>query len=140
MIMQKTKLGISVGLLGAALYFMGLFSGYLVTVLLAGYVLLCEDNEWLKKAAVKVVSVMALFSFVSVVINLIPNTFGVISNIVTLSGGIFHVAYISNIINVFESIFNLIEKVLLLILALKALKQETISVPVVDGLIKKYMD
>lgn len=138
--MQKTKLGISVGLLGAALYFMGLFSGYIVTVLLAGYVLLCEDNEWLKKAAVKVVSVMALFSFVSVVINLIPNTFGVISNIVTLSGGSFHVAYISNIINVFESIFNLIEKVLLLILALKALKQETISVPIVDGLIKKYMD
>jgi len=138
--MQKTKLGISVGLLGAALYFMGLFSGYLVTVLLAGYVLLCEDDEWLKKAAVKVVSVMALFSFVSVVINLIPNTFGVISNIVSLCGGNFYVAYVSNIINVFEGIFNLIEKVLLLILALKALKQETISVPIVDGLIKKYMD
>lgn len=140
MVMQKTKLGISVGLLGAALYFMGLFSGYLVTVLLAGYVLLCEDNEWLKKTAVKVISVMALFSFVGVVINLIPNTFGVISNIITLSGGSFHVAYISDITNVFLSIFNLIEKVLLLILALKALNQQTISVPVVDGLINKYMN
>lgn len=36
--MQKTRLGISVGLLGAAIYFMGLFSGYLLAVLLAGYV------------------------------------------------------------------------------------------------------
>ena len=140
MIMQKTKLGISVGLLGAALYFMGLFSGYLVTVLLAGYVLLCEDNEWLKKTAVKAVSLMVLFSFLSAVMNLIPNTFGVISNIVSLCGGNFYVAYISNIINVFEGIFNLIEKILFLILGLKALNQKTISVPIVDGLIKKYMD
>ena len=44
--MQKTKLGISVGLLGAAIYFMGLFGGYLVAVLLAGYILMFEENEW----------------------------------------------------------------------------------------------
>ena len=76
--MKKTKLGISVGLLGAAIYFMGLFSGYLVVVLLAGYVLLCEDNEWLKKSAVKAVSVMALFSFLITVVNLVPNAISVI--------------------------------------------------------------
>ena len=51
--MQKTRLGISVGLLGAAIYFMGLFSGYLLAVLLAGYVLLFEENSWLRKNAVK---------------------------------------------------------------------------------------
>lgn len=138
--MQKTKLGISVGLLGAALYFMGLFSGYLVTVLLAGYVLLREDDEWLKKTAVKAVSVMVLFSFLSVVVNLIPNTFGVISNIVALCGGNFYVAHISNIVNVIVSILNLIEKILFLILGLKALNQKAISVPIVDGLINKYMN
>ncbi len=55
---QKTKLGISVGLLGAAIYFMGLFSGYMVAVLLAGYVLLFEENEWLKKSAVKAIAVV----------------------------------------------------------------------------------
>ena len=56
--MQKTKLGISVGLLGAAIYFTGLFSGYLVAVLLAGYVLMFEENEWLRKNAVKAVALM----------------------------------------------------------------------------------
>lgn len=60
--MQKTRLGISVGLLGAAIYFMGLFSGYLLAVLLAGYVLLFEENSWLRKNAVKAMSVMAVFS------------------------------------------------------------------------------
>lgn len=45
--MQKTRLGISVGMLGAAIYLTGLFSGYLVVVLMVGYVLLFEENSWL---------------------------------------------------------------------------------------------
>ncbi len=69
--MQKTKLGISVGLLGAAIYFTSLFSGYLVPVILTGYVLLFEENDWLRKNAVKAVSLMVFFSFIVVVINLI---------------------------------------------------------------------
>ena len=52
--MQKTKLGLTVGLVGAGLYFLGLFS-FIPAFLLAAYVLLMEDNEWLKKTAVKMV-------------------------------------------------------------------------------------
>lgn len=137
--MQKTKLGISVGLLGAGLYFMGLFSGYLAAVVLAGYVLLCEDNEWLKKAAVKAVSVMVLFSFVDAVINLIPNAMSVIDYIFSMFGGNFYIPFISNLVNAVEAVLNIIEKLLFLGLGLKALNQGTIAVPVVDGLINKYM-
>ena len=53
--MQKTRLGISVGMLGAAVYLTGLFSGYLVALLMAGYVLLCEENGWLKRSVIKAV-------------------------------------------------------------------------------------
>lgn len=137
--MQKTKLGISVGLLGAGLYFMGLFSGYMVTVLLAGYVLLCEENEWLKKAAVKAISVMVLFSFVSAIINLIPNAMSFIDYIVSMFGGNFYVGFISNLVNAVVTALNVIEKLLLLGLGVKALNQGTIAVPVVDNLINKYM-
>lgn len=137
--MQKTKLGITVGLLGAGLYFMGLFSGYMVTVLLAGYVLLCEDNEWLKKAAVKAISVMVLFSFVSAIVNLIPNAMSFIDSIVSIFGGNFYIAFISNLVNAVVTALNVIEKLLLLGLGVKALNQRTVAVPVVDGLINKYM-
>lgn len=137
--MQKTKLGISVGLLGAGLYFMGLFSGYMVTVLLAGYVLLCEDNEWLKKAAVKAIAVMVLFSFVSAIINLIPNAMSFVDYIVSMFGGSFYIGFISNLVNAVVTALNVIEKLLLLGLGVKALNQGTIAVPVVDGLINKYM-
>lgn len=137
--MQKTKLGISVGLLGAALYFMGLFSGYMVTVLLAGYVLLFEENKWLRNAAVKAVAVMVLFSFVSAIINLIPNAMSFIDYIVSMFGGNFYVGFISNLVNAVVTALNVIEKLLLLGLGVKALNQGTIAVPVVDGLINKYM-
>ena len=137
--MQKTKLGISVGLLGAALYFMGLFSGYMVTVLLAGYVLLVEENKWLRNAAVNAVAVMVLFSFVSAIINLIPNAMSFIDYIVSMFGGNFYVGFISNLVNAVVTALNVIEKLLLLGLGVKALNQGTIAVPVVDGLINKYM-
>lgn len=137
--MQKAKLGISVGLLGAGLYFMGLFSGYMVTVLLAGYVLLFEDNEWLRKAAVKAISVMVLFSFVSAIVNLIPNAMSFIDAIVSMFGGNFYIAFISNLVDAVLTALNVIEKLLLLGLGVKALNQGTIAVPVVDSLINKYM-
>lgn len=137
--MQKTKLGISVGLLGAAIYFMGLFSGYLVAILLAGYVLLCEDNEWLKKSAVKAVSVMALFSFLATVVNLIPNAISIIDYVVSMFGGNFYVAFLSNLVSAVVAVLDIIEKLVLLGLGAKALSQGTITVPVVDGLINKFM-
>lgn len=90
--MQKTRLGISVGLLGAAIYFMGLFSGYLLAVLLAGYVLLFEENSWLRKNAVKAMSVMAVFSLLITVLNLVPNAIGFINDVVSIFGGSFYTA------------------------------------------------
>ena len=61
--MQKTRLGISVGLLGAATYFAGLFSGLLAALLLAGYVLMFEENEWLRRSVVKAITLTILFQF-----------------------------------------------------------------------------
>lgn len=137
--MQKTKLGISVGLLGAAIYFMGLFSGYLVAVVLAGYVLLCEENSWLRKSAVKAVFVMAVFSLTVAALNLVPDIFGFINNIFSMFGGNFYVPFISNLINAIVAALNFIEKLLMIGLGVKALNQGTIAVPVVDKLISKYM-
>lgn len=137
--MQKTRLGVSVGLLGAAVYFTGLFSGYLVAVLLTGYILLFEANEWLKKSAVKAVSLLVFFSLLATVINLIPNTISLINSIVSVFGSNFSVVVLSRIITVIVSALDIIEKILFILLGIKALNQGTISVPVVDKLINMYM-
>ncbi len=54
--MQKTKIGISVGVMGAVMYFASLFGGYIPMLLLAGYIFLKEENIWLRKAAFNAVA------------------------------------------------------------------------------------
>lgn len=137
--MQKTKLGISVGLLGAAIYFSGLFSGMLVAVLLTGYVLLFEENEWLKKSAVKAIALMIFISLIVTVINLVPDTVGVIGNVVAVFGGNFAINALTYVVSALVNIIDIIEKLLFIILGLKAFNQGTISIPIVDNLISKYM-
>lgn len=137
--MQKTRFGIAVGLLGATIYFMGLYGGYLITALLAGYVLLFEENEWLKKSVVKAVALMIIFSILSTLIYLIPNAINVIDDIVGIFGGSFYINAISSLASAIGNALDVIEKILFIGLGLKALTQGNIAVPVVDKLIDKYM-
>ena len=137
--MQKTKLGISVGLLAAAIYFMGLFSGYTVVVLLAGYVLLREENDWLKKSAVKAVALMVIFSLVSAIVNLIPNAISCIDYFVSMFGGSFYISFVSNLVSLINSSLNILEKIAFILLGLKALKEQDFAIPALDKLVEKYM-
>lgn len=137
--MQKTKLGISVGLLCAAVYFTGLFSGYIIPVILAGYVLLFEDNEWLKRNAVKAVALMSFFSLLAVLFNLVPDAISFMGNIAAAFGGNFGINLLTRLVAAIVDIIDIVEKVLFIGLGFKALDQGSISVPVVDTLINKYM-
>lgn len=138
--MQKTKLGISVAVLGATIYFTGLFSGYLITIILAGYILLMEENVWLKKAAVKSVALMICFSILSAVLGLIPDVIGFVDSIFNIFGGSFRISVLTNIVYMLRDGLNLVEKVLFLLLGLKALNQGTVKVPVIDKFVEKCME
>ena len=80
--MQKAKLGISVGLLGAAIYLTALSGSLLGLLVLAGYVLLVEDNQWLRLSAVKAVAVYLFFTFVIQAVGYVPDVLGIISEYV----------------------------------------------------------
>lgn len=138
--MQKSKLGISMALIGAALYFIGLFSGYVAIVLLAGYVLLMEENVWLKKTAVKSVALLIFFSLISSVVGLVPSLINFFDDIINIFGGSFSIWFLTNIISVLRSGINLVQTVLFLLLGLKALNQGTIPVPVVDKMVEKCFE
>lgn len=137
--MQKTRMGIAVGLLGSLICFMGLFGGFVITVFLAGYVLLFEENGWLRRSAVKVVALMVFFALLSTVINLIPNIISLLDNVFIVFGGRFSMSPVTNIVAVIISAINIIEKILFIGLGLKALNQGTVIIPVIDRLINKYM-
>lgn len=138
--MQKTKFGITVGALGAITYFAAFFGGYLVAIILAGYVLLFEENVWLKRSVVKAVVLMTFFSMLIAVLNLIPDLIGFIGNIASVFNGRFAMAKVNQIINVLVSGTNIVEKVLFLGFGVKALRQGTIVIPFIDSRVSKYMD
>lgn len=135
--MQKTKLGISAALLGAVVCFSGLFSGYLLVFLLTAYILLMEENVWLKKTAVKTVAVLMVFSLLSAVLGLLPDLISVISSIFNIFNGSFSIRILSSIISAARSILGFLETLLLLGLGFKALNQGTIKIPMIDKLVDK---
>ena len=137
--MQKTKLGISVGLAGAIMYLLGLYGGILVTILAAAYILLAEENEWLKKAAVKSVVLMLGFSALSTVIYFIPSVFDFFFSILNVFGAHIYWDFLHSIANVLTSALSLLEKVLFIGLALKSFNQGSIPVPALDKFIEKYI-
>lgn len=137
--MQKTKLGISVGLLGSAVCFMALFGGYIPTIILVGYILLMEDNAWLKRNSVKAISLSVLFSITFAVIGLVPDFFSWINSVVRVFNGNFNYSFISSITSVITIALDIIRTVVFLLLGYKALNQGTVNVSVVDNLINKCM-
>lgn len=135
---MKTRLGISVGLMGAAIYLMVLFGGYIPAILLTGYVLLFESNEWLKKSAVKAIAVGLFFSILSMLVGFVPNIFSLIDNICGMFGGYFRIAFIDGLMSFISGALKILEKLLLLLLAFVALHQGNISFGFVDRLIEEH--
>lgn len=138
--MQKTRLGISVGLMGFITYFACYFGGYLAAILLFGYILLVENNQWLRKTAVKALLLTVAFSLLSALIGLIPDVIDFIGSIVNVFNGSFYLTIVSKIVTVLTSAIGLIKTVLFIILGIKALSQGSITVPVVDDLTNKNTD
>ena len=64
----RTRLGITVGMLGAIIYFSALISP-VILILLAVYVLMMEDNRWLKGSAIKCVVFYLVFFFIFQIID-----------------------------------------------------------------------
>lgn len=137
--MEKTKLGISVELLGVIVFAAALFGGYFPLLLAAGYILLREENEWLRKSAVQAVTTSILFSFLIYTVGLIPDALDWFGSLTNIFGTSFYFSVVNGIINAVTSALSIIREVLFLLMILKAFKQESIQVPVVDKIIEKYM-
>ena len=137
---MKTKLGISTALLAAIAYFMGLFSGYVALAIIVGYILLCESDAWVRKAAVKAVVICIVFSVVVSLLNLVPGLFGIIDDACNIFNGSFNLYVATRIITFLVSILNFTEKLLLLFLGFKALKNQDVAIPELDKFLDKHMN
>ena len=139
--MDKTKLGISQGMLGAIVYFSAALLGYISLFIIGGYILLVEKTGWLKKCVVKAVVIMLIYTLLSTVIGIIPQVFGLGGGEASLFGSYYlYLTGVYSIVAVILVVLNLVRIGLFIALGIKALNEKTIRIPVVDRLIDAYMD
>jgi uncharacterized membrane protein len=137
--MNKSKLGISLGLFGFILYMVGMFSGFLATLALAVFILCFEEDRWIRRTAVKAVMVLITFSLLGYLIGIIPSILSLVDNTLYIFEESFDYHIVSKITSLLQSIVGFTENVILVILALLSLKQMSIKIPVVDDMINKHI-
>ena len=139
--MEKTKLGISVGLLGALVFFAG-YSGLTVIALVGGYVLLKEENSTLKKYVVYAAALLIAFLAASMCISAIETVF----DFLNFNSWMTSVDGLSTVYRVIMALFETLTDILYIaeilvfgFLALMALVGKEIKIAFLDKLVEKHM-
>ena len=138
--MNKTKLGISTNLFAFIAIFVTLWSGFIPALLITGYALIKEEDLWLKKTVVKGLVVVLLFSLATALVGFIPNIIDFINDIFNLWGGYFDIRVINAVVRLFNTILNIAEKVIMLLMALFALKGKWFNLGFIDKFIVKHFE
>lgn len=141
--MQKTKLGISVGFLSAIAAVAALLGGsvgFFVGIVIMGYVLLFEENEWLRKSVVKIFAIMVVFILADSIVGFIPDIIGVISSFFGIFGGGFSLPLLPGLVSFVRNALAVVEKFLIVVMALKSLTQGLFNVPIVDSIVEKHYE
>jgi hypothetical protein len=145
--MEKSKLGISLNLFAALLYFLGAVNIFAV-MMAAGYVLLLEDNGQLKKTAVKAL-ILAVFLSVSVTLinwsaNLLISGIAALESFITYISQNFRNFYFANLSYNLVSIINIItrigETLIFVICGFRAYKQIDVKINRIDRILDKHWD
>ena len=137
--MLKTKLGISIALVGAAMYFLGALS-FIPAVLLAGYVLIAEQNEWLKRQAAKMVGVVVVFGLLSIAVGWIDEVVYILNIIVRWFDDDVYLSVPANLTSLCQSVISLVKEIFLLMMGFMALGMKNVKLGIVDKQLDKYMN
>ena len=135
--MQKSKLGLPVGVVAAGLYLIGLFGGYFPALLLAGYILLREEDNFLRRAVVKTFLVMFVCSILNAIVYLLPEYIGIFQNLLAIFNVHFSINVLNYICRACSQCVNLMESLLLLILAILAFFGKSVDLKFISKCVDK---
>jgi hypothetical protein len=138
--MEKSKLGISLCLMGALVFLSG-YLGITALVLVGGYVLLKEEDQKLKKSVAYAVVMYLAFLAASMVISLIGNVFDILNfkswmYSVDVISAIY--SFIRAVLSTLSSILDVAEKVAFGLFAACALIGKDIKIAFLDKFVEKH--
>lgn len=133
--MEKTKLGLSVSIMAAIMCLVGWIGGYVVAIVMAGYILLAEEDKFLKSVAVKTIVLMIAFSLASIAISFIPNVIGVVESFISIFTIYFNINIIHRIFDFLGSVLSVAKTVVFILFTYASYKKKTVKIPFVDNLV-----
>lgn len=137
--MVKTKMGVPIALIGAAMYFLGVIN-FTTAVILAGCVLIMDDNEWVRRQALKAISVVIFFNVLYEMVNWLDEFCGIINIFVHWGDEYAKTFEIpANITSLLRRLISLTEDILLVIMGFMALKMKSIRLGLIDNLIDRLL-
>ena len=125
--MNRSKLGRPASITAALMYLIGFFGGYVPALLAAGFILLCEDENFIRRAAVKTLTILVLVSLASVLTNLIPNMVGIFQSMLAIFRVHFGTSLLDNFTATLSQTLTLIKTALLILMAILALFGKSID-------------
>lgn len=136
--MDRTKLGITTALLSTAIFLSGMMST-MALVIMVGYVLIAEEDLWLKKNAVRALFIVILFAGLSFAIDLIPSVIGVVVSALDNIGVAVNLSIITSLFHAIDRIIGIIKVVILLICAYQSFMCKDPAIKFVDGVVNKHL-
>jgi len=135
--MEKTKLGVSSGILGAIAFLAFLFGGYIPGLLVLGYIVVCEKSESLRTSAVTALLITLAASVLNLVIGLIPDLLRYVNSLLNIFDEYLEADVLYNIENFLVSTVNLAEMAALVVLAVFSALNKPLQIPFVKKLLAK---
>lgn len=138
--MQKSNLGISIGMLGALVYFSGLL-GSVTLAIVAGYILLKEENVWLRRAALKAVLIVVLFSILPIGVTAINQILAIPAAFIQMfmQESYFSLSIPTVVSTTINNICIVAQDLFLLACSIKAFNQKFVNISFVDNLVSEHI-
>lgn len=152
--MEKSKLGISINLFAAMLYFLGIGGNSLVIAVAAGYILLFESSERLKKTAVKALIITVFLSILTLLItylvSLSAQIFNALSSYSLFSRDIltnptnyyrtYIFQFIQAVVSNIDSVMRILQLLILVICGFRTYKEKDIKIKWIDKILDNHLN
>lgn len=136
--MEKSKLGISVGLLGMLVFLSG-YLGITVLILVAGYIFLREENETLRKNALYSIALFIAFFVAGLCLDVLHILFIDLINFRSWMSISTYYGVINGILSTLRYILNLVEMAVFGLFAAGALFGKSIKIGFLDKFAQKHL-
>ena len=140
---MKSKLGIDIGFFACICFLVAQFGGLTPLALLVGYVLIREENEFLRMSALKALMIVLCVSVLNWLIGVLPDiVFELLDRLSRLFGAdtpfgsLAAINKIEQFFSFLSWIVNTCKAALLLLLAFLACRSTTVRIPLVDSTIE----